>query len=391
LCLVQPEDGGEMDLLSKAQLTYLSEYRDEVCISVYMPSYRTNPEKRQNQVRFKNLVRKAEDELFKKGLRGSDIDKLLSPARPLFGDDIFWSFFQSDGFCAFMSPGDFMYFRVPVHFKENVTVMDRYYIKPLLGMALNDNRFFMISLGLEGPKLYQCSRFGINEIPLPNVPETFEEATKYSVIEREIQFHTNSSPLGTREAGVAFHGSGGGEDGKNEYFKKVAHGISDVIGQEKAPLLFAGLEQHFGTYKKASSYAFFIEDNYIAMNPGDMRTEELHTKAIEIMEPYFLANRNRAIETYYNLAATGKTASDIEAILPRAFEGRVDTLFISPETVAWGIFDTAALKAYVHTSPDVNDQDLVDLTALYTHLKGGAIYEVAPDANVPSPAAIFRY
>ncbi len=288
-----------------------------------------------------------------------------------------------------------MYFRVPVHFKENVTVMDRYYIKPLLGMALNDNRFFMISLGLEGPKLYQCSRFGINEIPLPNVPENFEEATKYSVIEREIQFHTNSAPSGTREAGVAFHGSGGGMDGKKadivEYFKKVAHGISDVIGQENAPLLFAGLEQHFGTYKKANSYAFFIEDQLHSHESWRYETEELHARAIEIMDPYFLANRNRAIETYHDLAATGKTASDIEAILPRAFEGRVDTLFISPETVAWGIFDTAALKADVHTNPDVNDQDLLDLAALYTHLKGGAIYEVAPDTNVPSPAAIFRY
>ena len=53
-----------MDLLSKVQLTFLSEYRDDVCISLYMPSYRASPEKRQNQVRFKNLVREARDELF---------------------------------------------------------------------------------------------------------------------------------------------------------------------------------------------------------------------------------------------------------------------------------------------------------------------------------------
>lgn len=384
-----------MDLISKPQLTFLAEYRDEVCVSLYMPSYRANPEKRQNQVRFKNLVRKAGDELAQKGLRTADIDKLLSPAFPFFTDDMFWSFFQSDGFCAFLSPNDFFYFRVPVPFKEGITIMDRYYIKPLLGMIYNDNRFFMISLGLEGPKLYQCSRFSINQLPLENVPPDFKEATKYSVIERELQFHTHTASSGTRETKSSFHGQGGGMDGKKadvvEYFKKVAHGISDVIGQESAPLLFAGLVQHFGIYRKVNGYSFFVEDPYIATNPDDISHDELHARAVEIMYPYFLAHRSRAVETYHDLAGTGKVASDIETILPRAFEGRIDTLFVSPEIVQVGIFDTSSLKVEVHANPEKNDQDLLDLAALYTHLKGGAIYETAPEIDVPSPAAVLRY
>lgn len=384
-----------MDLISRAQLTFLSEYRDEVCISLYMPSYGAHPEKRQSQVRFKNLVRKAEDELVRMSMRPADIDRLLSPARPLFSDDRFWSFFQSDGFCAFISPEDFSYFRVPVSFREGVTVMDRYYIKPLLGMIYNDNRFFMLSLGLEGPKLYQCSRFSINELTMEKVPESFKEAIKYSVIDRELQFHTHAPSSGAGEPGASFHGQGGGMDGKKtdivEYFKKVAHGVFNVIGQEKAPLLFAGLEQHFGTFKKANSYSFFIEDHSISVNPDDMSQEELHTRAVELMGPYLLAHRNRAIELYHNLAGTGKTAADIESILPSAFDGRVDTLFVAPQTAKWGTFDAASRKVSVHTDSEKNDQDLLDLAALYTHLKGGAIYEVTPETGVPSPAALLRY
>ncbi len=384
-----------MDLISKAQLTYLSEYRDGACVSLYMPAFRANPEKRQNQVRFKNLVRQAEDELARRGLRPSDIDRLLAPVRPLFGDDIFWSFFQGDGFCAFISPEDFTYFRVPVRFKENVTVMDRYYIKPLLGMVYIDNHFFLLSLGLEGPKLYQCSRFSIDEVPLENVPANFKEATKYSVTERELQFHTHTPPSGTREPGITFHGQGGGMDGKKadiaEYFKKVARGVSDAIGHERAPLLFAGLEHHFGIYRKANGYAFFIEGRFIAMNPDDLSRDELHARAVETMKPHFLADRTRAVEMYHNLAGTGRTAADIEAILPGAYEGRVDSLFVSPETVRWGTFDAAARIVSVHENPETNDEDLIDLAALYTHLKGGAIYEIDPEGGVPLPAALFRF
>jgi hypothetical protein len=385
----------DMDLISQAQLTYLAEYRAEVCVSLYMPSFGTGPEKRQNPVRFKNLVRSAGDALEKQGLRSTDVGKLLSPAQPLFGDDRFWSFFQSDGFCAFISPGDFMYFRVPVQFRESVSVMDRYYIKPLLGIVHNDNRFFLISLGLEGPKLYQCSRFSMNELRLENIPENFKEATKYNVIDRGLQFHTHTAPSGTREGESSYHAQGGGEDGKKtdvtEYFKKVAHGVASVIGQENAPLLFAGLDHHFGTYRKANSYSFFIEDDFVATNPDDVSREELHKRAVAVMGPYFLAGRNRAIEAYHGLAGSSRCASGIVDILPRAIEGRVETLFIAPESSEWGTFDPVSSQVHVHTQQEKNDQDLIDLAALNTYLKGGAVYEIPTDADIPSPAAVFRY
>ncbi len=172
----------------------------------------------------------------------------------------------------------------------------------------------------------------------------------------------------------------------------VDHGVSGAIGQENAPLLFAGLDHFFGIYKKANSYPHLALES-LAINPEDRTDAELHERAIGVMGSYFLAARNEAIDSYLNLAGTGRTAGDIETILPEAFGGRVDSLLLSPRVPQWGRFDPVSRKVDVHESRSGDDEDLLDLACAYTYLKGGAVYDIASGSvpGVPSPAAVFRY
>jgi hypothetical protein len=376
-----------MDLLSREKLTSLTEYKNDICVSLYMPALRTNPEKQQNPIRYKNLFRKAEDILFERGSRAEQVEKVLNPGRSLISDDLFWSFLQSDGFCAFLSAGDISYFRLPVHFKESVTVSDGYYLKPLLGFLHNDSRFFLLAAGLGSVKLYQCTRHSINEIPLENTPANYKEATKYDHIEKELEFHTRA---------ITSNGQGGGEDGKRpeimEYFKMIAHGVSNVICHDNVPLLFAGLEEHFGMFRKANTYSFLMEDNHLAYDPERLKPAQLHSRAAQIMEKHFVMTRDRAIGSYLDRTGTGHTASDIETILAAAFGGRVETLFISTDSAIWGTFDPGSLEISVHDNPGPDDRDLMDLACIYTYSKGGAVHEIASrDSGIKPPAAIFRY
>ncbi|HBL23509.1 MAG TPA: hypothetical protein DDZ40_05265 [Deltaproteobacteria bacterium] len=384
-----------MDILSKEQLSVLMEYRDELCVSLYMPAFRTGPEKRQNQIRFKNLVRKAEEQLNAKRLRSGQVEDFLSSIKPLVSDNQFWSFFQSEGFCAFISGKDLFYFRLPLRFDENVTVSGRFHLKPVLGLVYNDSRFFVLALGLNGARFFQCSRHSMNELVMDKVPKNFDEAMQYNEQQKQLHYHTNAPQSGGRGIAV-FHGQGGGIDDKKsnilQYFKLVDHGVSGVIGQEKAPLLFAGLDHLFGIYKKANSYPYLAREN-LAINPEDRTDAELHERAIGVMGSHFLAARDEAIDSYLNLAGTGRTAGDIETILPEAFGGRVDSLLVSPGAPQWGRFDPASRKVEVHESRSGDDEDLLDLACAYTYLKGGAVYDIAPGSvpGVPSPAAVFRF
>jgi hypothetical protein len=390
-----PERWVKMDILSKEQLNVLTQYRAGTCVSLYMPVYRVGSEKKQNQIRFRNLVRKARQGLIAKGLTARQADDLFSLVMPLVDDDPFWSFVHSEGFCSFMSGRDLFYFRLPVRFEEKVTLMGRFHVKPLLGLVYNDSRFFMLTLGLNGARLFECSRYGMKDLVMEKVPGSFEEVMQYSEPQKGLQLHAQTLAAGTRRAAM-FHGHGGGADGKKvnilEYFKMVDRGVTGVIGQERVPLLFAGLDHFFGIYKKANSYPFLTGGN-MAVNPEDLTDAELHERAAKMMDAHFLGARNQAVETYLDLAGTGRTAGDIESILPEAYGGRVDSLLLSPDVSKWGTFDPVTLKADVHERPVGDDEDLFDLACVYTHLKGGAVYDIAAGTvpGIPPAAAIFRY
>ena len=71
-------------------------------VSLFMPAYRRGGETEQNAIRFRNLLRKAEEGLLAKGLRAVEAREMLAPAQRLLPQPDFWQH-QSDGLALFLS------------------------------------------------------------------------------------------------------------------------------------------------------------------------------------------------------------------------------------------------------------------------------------------------
>jgi hypothetical protein len=120
-----------MKSISKDEMKVLMNTQNPPCISLFMPTYRAGAEIQQNQIRLRNLLRQAEEELLAKGLRASEVKKLLEPLQGLLGNVIFWRQ-QSDGLAVFLSVDVFNYYCLPIHFDEFLVVTERFHVKPLL-------------------------------------------------------------------------------------------------------------------------------------------------------------------------------------------------------------------------------------------------------------------
>ena len=80
-------------------------------------------------------------------------------------------------------------------------------------------------------------------------------------------------------------------------------------------------------------------------------------------------------------------------MLPAAYNGRIDTLFLADGAHGWGTYDPASDTLTLHEAAEPRDSDLLNLAASETLLHGGTVYALAPD-HVPGAApcaAIFRY
>lgn len=377
-----------MNTLSRDELKTLIEKSEGACVSIFMPTHRAGVKAQQNPIRFKNLLRKAEEQLIAGGLRSIEVTGLLEPAQKFLWDDSFWR--QGNGLAMFLSPKVFRYYRLPFDIEELVVVADRFHIKPFLRQLNGDGRFYVLALSQNEVRLFEGTRNIVNEINPEGVPRSLAEALKYDDPEKQLQSHS-----GTPAGGAIFHGHAVTDDAKINilrYFHKIDDGLRELLREERAPLLLAAVEYLFPIYKEANSYPCLMEDG-VKGNPESMSAGELHERAWAVVQPYFQKKQKEAVAQYKQLTGTGRTSKEIKEAVPAAYYGRIDLLFVAAGLQQWGAFNPDTNEVKLHQEAEPGDEDLLDFIAVQTILNGGTVYAVEP-GEVPENAplaAIFRY
>jgi hypothetical protein len=359
-----------------------------LCVSLYMPTHRKGTETQQNQIRFKNLLRKTEDRLIESDLRPQEAKEFLRPAQELLGDAPFWQN-QFEGLALFISPLSFDFFRLPIEFKELVTVTDRFHIKPLLPAVSGDIEFYILAISRKNVRLIECTRFSAEEVDLENVPADIADAFKTESLEKEPQFHTRRHPAG-------FKGLGGGtedpKDNVDRYFKQVDKGLNKLMKGKQAPLVFSGVDYLFPIYREANTYPHLL-DKQIPGNQDESSIDDLHNQAWPLVEYIFEKEKAEAIEQYQQSSGTGLASIDLKEIISAAYHGRIALLFVALGTQQWGTFEPATDDVVLQETAQLGNADLLDFAAIQALSNGGTVYAVTP-GEVPDGAviaAVFRY
>jgi hypothetical protein len=387
-----------MDVLTREELKKLISESGGVCISIYMPTYRVGREIEQGPIRLKNLLKEAEKHLLTDNLRTPQIRTLLGPAEPLLVDGLFWQY-QSDGLALFLSSEGLRYYRLPLRFDALVTVSERFHIKPLFPLFIADGRLFVLAISQNEVRLLQCTPYTVDEVDLGEVPTSLGQALRFDDPESRLQFHTGTStPGGGVERSALFHGHGVGvDDDKSNilrYFQKIDKRLKELLRDEQAPLVFAGVKNLLPIYREANSYPHLVEE-CIEGNPEELSAEVLHQRAWEIVHSRFVKAQKEAAMQYQRLSNLNseQASDDIRKIVPAAYGGRVDTLFVAIGIQRWGMFDPNLCMARLHEEAKPGGEDLLDFAAVHTFLNGGTVYALEPKNMLgDSPiAAIFRY
>jgi hypothetical protein len=381
-----------MDIFTRKDLKILIEKRDSACVSIYMPTFRNQPEARQNPIRYKNLLKQMEERLVAGGMRKSHARDFSKPAKGLTKDTLFWQY-QSDGFAAFLDSQGVRYYRLPAIFEELLVVADRFHIKPLLQILADDGRFYILALSQNAVRFFQCSRYSISEVNLEGAPGSRDEALQYHSPQKDLQSHTTTH-TGRGERATVFHGHGaGGEEAKQDiikYFRQIDEVLRKTIADASAPLVLAAVDYLFPLYSEANRHPFLLQEG-IAGNPESVRPEELQKKAWELVEPHFQKSREEASARYRQVAGSPMASQDVKTVALAAYHAGVEILHVAVGVHQWGTFDGSTV--HLHEECEPGDEDLLDFAAVHTLLNGGTVYAVKPEL-IPDEgplAAILRY
>lgn len=384
---------------TRSELQILMEAREGPCISLFMPTERVGVETQQNPLRLRNLIREAGSHLLLNNLPVQQRETLLQPVQALLDDEPFW-LHPSDGLAVFRSPDFFRTYWLPGRYREQAIVADHFYLKPLLPFLTGDGRFYLLALSHNHVRLVEGTRFSASEVALPDgVPGSLGEAMRDSTSANELQYHSSSSGLmvgkGGRRATV-FHGQGVGTDDEKgqllRFFQQIDRGLRTLFAHQQAPLILAGVAYLFPLYREANTYAYLLDEG-VPGNPDRACLETLHEQAWAIATPFFLRKRQEEVARYREYAATDRATHSVRKIVPAAYDGRIESLFLQADQEQWGTFNPAARMLHIHLPARFNDDDLLDIAATQTLLHGGSVY-VVERADMPDEgpaAAILRY
>ena len=385
-----------MKLISIEEFQHLLEQPDGVSISIYMPTETSGKETQQNTIRFKNLVRRADQTIVGQGLmRAREARELLRPVQELIDDVPFWQH-QREGLAVFVSPKLFRRYRVPIRFRELVEVENRFHLKPLLRLLSCDGEFGILSLSRKNVRLFQSTRFRIDEIDLGDTPTSVIDVMGTGPGERGLQWRSAASS-GRGEHSALFHGHGRDDEDLTPELRKMLAAVDrSVCGRLRPPsipLLLVGPEDLLSIYRGLSDYPGLHADE-LKLNASEMKNDELRERAWSVVGPHFQREQERIAERFRQLSGTGMASSSLNEIVPATHDGRVEALFVARGQYRWGLYDPDTREVAVQGQPGNGAQDLLDLAAVQTLRHQGKVYvvesESVPNDGAPI-AAVYRY
>lgn len=383
-------------MLSKEQFASLATFQGERCITLYIPtnsSTSVEANRQKDLITFKNKMQQLTASLKEKDIDQSHIERLLKPGYDLLQDDSFWSNL-SRGLAVFIADGVFRYIKLPVAPKEEVLVNSTFYLTPLIPVMTSRDYFYVLVLSKKQAKLYRADAFGMQYIPVPEMPNGVDDVVHFEEKDDQDLYRTDTSGAG---AGASFHGTGTGRpDDKTNiamYFDEVDETLwKAALNQENVPLLLAGVEYLIPIYKQVAKYKP-IWDEAITGSHEYEDTQTLYQQARAKMEPYFHERVAKALNTYGNQSATELTSSIPDDIIPAAHYGRIAQLFAQEGEHIWGRFDEMNNQLTIHASQEGDDECLVDKCVIKTLMNGGEVF-LLPKEKMPGGsklAALMRY
>ena len=385
-------------LLDRETMSQLLAKREAPCLSLYQPTHRSFPERQQDPIRFKHLLRELEDSLKQQG-RGDQAKALLKPFQDLMNDPDFWNS-NRDGLAVFGAVDYFEVFRLQRSVPELAVANDRMHLKPLLRIAQSADRYQILAITLNSVRLFEGNRDGIDEVRLGDgVPKTLEEALGRDLTEKgQTGFPQGYSRASERGDPMQVESGGAGRQDeidrdRERFFREVDRAILEHHSRKsRLPLILAALPEHQFHFRKLSHNEFMLSEG-IESDASLLSHDELRQRSWMVMQPRYIKRLEGFINQYGVSHGQGLATDQLEQIGQATLEGRVATLLVEAERQIPGVVDKQQGKAVAVEDDTATTSDLLDELTIWTLEQGGEVIAV-PTERMPTQsgaAAIYRY
>ena len=364
-------------------------------VTITLPSYQPGARSHPPAAMLKSFLQDAAHHLAAQKISPASTQELLGPLDDIVKDA---ELLQGSrwGSVIFRAPGIFRH----VHFTEAaepaVTVAGCFQIRALLNQLSLPSDFYVLKLFKDHVALVRYEGFRAEPVEFPRgVPKTLEEAMAMEPPDHDLESRSSAGPssgTGTgpgNTRGVRF-GTGSAREAKHarmaDFYKMVDRGLSDLLRGFGAPLILAGVDEDTSAYRAINSYPHLLDASIHGSAEEYQSETEILRRGAALLHEASRTRQINALAQWQEKVAPSRFLTDVYAILPAAFEGRIHKLFLSATANQTDVFET---NGYESCGPE----DLLNLAAVQTLLHGGEACTV-PQDTMPegaAAAAILRF
>lgn len=316
------------------------------CLTLILSTHKKFPDKLQDPIRFKQLLKSAEDEL----ATYADVAKesFMRPLRALIGDVNFWA--HTEAGVMFLRSSETFHVQSLNQPQEDSVYVGSHFRQP--SPSSQGLPYFILSLHASGAQIYLADDLHIRPMETPaQISEG--HARLLSVFPK----HGGNKELAHSQL--------------EAFFRLVDETVYETFSKPASfPVLIVCLSEHQNLFRRISHNPHLLPEG-LTQHPASLPMLTLHEKSRSVMEIEAVQRLSKLIENFYFSQAQGTTSTDLRKIKLDAINGRIATLYLSQ---------------------DAQEMSLKYLAAKVRE-KGGEAIEV-PAGMLPTTtpvAAIYRY
>ncbi|WP_304639929.1 baeRF3 domain-containing protein [Pseudomonas sp.] len=385
------------ELLTRETLTELLNVAEQPCLSLYMPTHRAFPEREQDPIRFRNLLRELRDQVQNR-FPEEQHDELMRGFEAYQDDRDFWN--NPRGGVAMLGGRDFfkvftLYRSVPERAIANVHP----HIAPLLRIIQSADQYQVLALSRDEVRLFEGNRDQLIEVELAaGVPKNIVEALGSDLTAGDQSGRPDGFGAASERGDPFQHESGGSgkqdeiDSDRNRFFRAVDRAIIEHHSKPSGlPLLLAALPENQAVFRDLSHNQQLVEGG-IAIDQAALDIRELQNRCWEVMATQYSSRLDGLLDQYGAARGKGLAGDDLGEIGRASISGRVATLLVEADRVQPGKLDHASGKVTLQ-SGEAGKPDVLDELALHA-MRNGADVVIVPTERMPcrsGAAAVYRF
>jgi hypothetical protein len=368
-----------LDLPTADELVDLARQRNDIGVSIFLPTTPISVETGADRIVLKNLSKEALDQLTAAGADKRRVAALAEELDDLIEDDEFWRF-QARGLAIYATPDNLRSFRLPSVLHPIVEVSDRFHLKPLLRAATFCNAGYVLALAEGSVRLIEISA------DLPAAAVSVEGLPK------DAASFAGMASIADRSHKGRLVGSEGQKVRLRQYARGVDRALRALLAGSELPLVLASVEALGAIFRSVNTYPHLALAG-IEGNPERQTDAELATAARTVLDGLYRDQIAEWTELFKRRGNEGRSTTDVAQAARAATFGAVQSLLVDmDQTVPGTVAETDGAVVFAKGA-SASTYGVVDEIARRVLLSGGRVLSVRK-ADIPEGkplAAILRY